>query len=59
MCSCIRVLICSRCESDSSSESSPKTARRAVLESWSMARRKSLTSKRADLTSMTWQKIVA
>ena len=59
MWSCIFELMVSRSDSDSSSVSSPKTARSAVRAIWSMARPKSLTSNRASLTSVTWQKMVA
>ena len=59
MWSCIFELMVSRSDSDSSRVSSPKTARSAVRAIWSMARPKSLTSNRASLTSVTWQKMVA
>ena len=59
MCSCMRVLMVLRSERDWSRVISPKTARSAVRDNWSTASWKSLISKRADFTSITWQKIVA
>ncbi len=59
MWSCILELMVSRSDRDSSSVSSPNTARSAVRAIWSMASPKSFTSNSASFTSVTWQKMVA